>query len=519
MRILACFLAILRIVFAHRILGIFPLAAKSHDALYQSIVGGLLERGHQVTVIRSLPAPPGSPENYEEFLLNDMEPIADSFNLENTFPPNLWNVYRDFSGLIEMSERMCSSLLKSNALSSVLNIHRDNPFDLALIELFTTDCPLGIAAEMNLTTIGISPCALMPWHYTKLNLMDFPSFIPAEYTAFATKMTFWERMENFLIGKVMKILFRRLQEQDNVLLERRFGSHVKKVENLDQNIALALVNQHFSVSGVKPLNPRVVEIGGAHIRRKGALPVDIEKFLNSSSKTGVIYINWGSIIRVSSLSTRHLEALRQALNRLPMKVIWKWEEGIPFPNKSSKILARNWLPQLEILCHPATKVFLTHGGLLSANEVASCGKPVIVTPFFGDQHLNAAAMVEHGVGLLLPLEDFSVETIYSRIREILQPDYQLRAQQMSFAFNDRLLEPLPLAIWWIEHILGNPSSAEFLRTLPVDLDYMKANNFHDPSPLHLGIFFSILGLGFLSIIIGICRGFTKVKLGLQKKFS
>lgn len=130
--------------------------------------------------------------------------------LQNSFAPNIWNVYRDFSGLIEMSERLCRSLLKSEALSNVLTIHKENPFDLVLIELFATDCPLGIASEMNLTTIGISPCALMPWHYTRFNLMDFPSFIPTENSPFATQMTFWERIVNFLTGKVMKILFRLL---------------------------------------------------------------------------------------------------------------------------------------------------------------------------------------------------------------------------------------------------------------------------------------------------------------------
>ncbi|XP_059617581.1 UDP-glycosyltransferase UGT5-like [Phlebotomus argentipes] len=499
----------------HRILGIFPLGAKSHDILYQSIAKELAERGHEVTVIRSLAASPDTPQGYRELLLSNVEPIVDSFNLNDSFAPSLWNVYRDFSGLIEMSERVCTSLLESSALSDVLTIHKETPFDLVLIELFATDCPLGIANEMNLTTIGISPCALMPWHYDRFNLMDFPSFVPTESSPFATKMTFWERVENYLIGKVMKILFRKIQEQDNAILKAHFGRHPRDVDGLAREIALALVNQHFSVSGVKPLNPRVVEIGGAHIKyTEGGLAEDVDAFLTSSPTAGVIYINWGSVVRSSSLPESHLQALRSALGRLPMHVVWKWESGVPFVNKSERILVKSWLPQLQILCHPKTVLFLTHGGLLSANEAAFCGTPVIVTPIFGDQHLNGAALVERGMGILLPLDDFSEDTIYARLTEILKPQYQRQAEQVRLQFRDRLMNPLDTAIWWIEHIAAEPAAAELLRTLPVDLNYMKSNNFQDLIPLIWAAFATVIG--FCLLVLVAIPGFVRK---LKEKFA
>lgn len=84
MRIILSFLGILLLhnAFAHRILGIFPLAAKSHDALFQSIVETLAERGHEMTIIRSLPTSSKPSQNYKEFLLRDMEPLVGVFNLE-----------------------------------------------------------------------------------------------------------------------------------------------------------------------------------------------------------------------------------------------------------------------------------------------------------------------------------------------------------------------------------------------------------------------------------------------------
>lgn len=40
-----------------------------------------------------------------------------------------------------------------------------------------------------------------------------------------------------------------------------------------------------------------------------------------------------------------------------------------------------------------------------------CGKPAVITPFYGDQYLNAVALVERGFGFLLPLEEITAERI------------------------------------------------------------------------------------------------------------
>ncbi|GAB0100168.1 hypothetical protein DMENIID0001_161650 [Sergentomyia squamirostris] len=505
-------------VFTYRILGLFPLPAKSHNVLYQSIVQALAERNHDVTIITSLPGDPSNIElsNYHEFLLDDQEPIIDSVHLDNSFSPNLWNVFRDFSGLLQMSEQVCRSLLASEALSTVLSLHRNTPFDLVLIEFFVTNCALGIAHEMNVTTaIGISPCALLPWHYDMLNLMNYPAFMPVENTAFGTKMTFFQRMENYLTGKVMTILYRQIQNQDNAILREYFGNDMKDVVDLAKDVALVLVNQHFSVSGVKPLNLRVVEIGGAHIahyrKQDQVISEDLRIFLNSSQGNGLIYINWGSVVRFSSLPESHLAALRKALYRLDMNVIWKWEDEESFVNKSSKILVKKWLPQLHILCHPATRIFLTHGGLLSANEAAYCGKPTIVTPIFGDQHLNAAALAERGVGVILPLNEFSEDIIHEKLQEILKSEYRFRAEQLSLQFRDRLTEPLTLAIWSIENILEMPEFIDILKTHPVDINYNKANNFQYFNNAILSIFTFILALIIFLLFFTLKNKFKKLK--------
>jgi UDP:flavonoid glycosyltransferase YjiC (YdhE family) len=53
--------------------------------------------------------------------------------------------------------------------------------------------------------------------------------------------------------------------------------------------------------------------------------------------------------------------------------------------KRGRLLLVAWAPQLAVLCHPAVKLFVSHGGLNSTHEGLAAGKPLLVTPFFADQ--------------------------------------------------------------------------------------------------------------------------------------
>ena len=48
-----------------------------------------------------------------------------------------------------------------------------------------------------------------------------------------------------------------------------------------------------------------------------------------------------------------------------------------------------WLPQNDLLGHPATRVFFTHGGIHSMYEAVYHGVPMVVMPLGADQPDNA----------------------------------------------------------------------------------------------------------------------------------
>lgn len=65
------------------------------------------------------------------------------------------------------------------------------------------------------------------------------------------------------------------------------------------------------------------------------------------------------------------------------------------------------------------KVFITHGGLFSQHEAIHAGVPVICTPYFGDQPMNAKFYEEKGIGVVLPFKMLSKETILSALTKVL----------------------------------------------------------------------------------------------------
>jgi UDP:flavonoid glycosyltransferase YjiC (YdhE family) len=76
-------------------------------------------------------------------------------------------------------------------------------------------------------------------------------------------------------------------------------------------------------------------------------------------------------------------------------------------------------PQIAVLCHPAVRVFVTHGGLNSVHEGLTAGKPLLVLPFFGDQPVNACHVVNQAVGAALDPRKLRAESLARALRALL----------------------------------------------------------------------------------------------------
>lgn len=116
-------------------------------------------------------------------------------------------------------------------------------------------------------------------------------------------------------------------------------------------------------------------------------------------------------------------------------------------------MIRKWLPQNDILAHRNTILFISHGGVFGSVESVSHGVPLLIIPFFGDQHRNAMRATRSGYGKYLPFFDITYETPMDSIQEMIEnPTYSLKAKGVSLIFRENLVSPMDEVIFWIEYI-------------------------------------------------------------------
>jgi hypothetical protein len=90
------------------------------------------------------------------------------------------------------------------------------------------------------------------------------------------------------------------------------------------------------------------------------------------------------------------------------------------------------LPQRKLLQN--CDLFITHGGNNSFHEALLCGVPMLVVPFFGDQHDVSECVVHHNLGLTIPLKTLDKNsTNGNKYREIPS---NLR-QQIKYLINQK----------------------------------------------------------------------------------
>lgn len=179
------------------------------------------------------------------------------------------------------------------------------------------------------------------------------------------------------------------------------------------------------------------------------------------------------MVRAETLPEEKREAIVHALGKLKQRVLWKWENDT-LPNQPSNVFIRKWMPQRDILCkfldfcrltfnspfqktfkgHPNVRVFITHGGLLGSSEAAYCGVPVISTPFYGDQFLNAAAMEKRGMAVILKYQDINKDSVFQALRKALDPKMLANAKKVSYSYVHRPMTPKEAAVYWSEYVIA-----------------------------------------------------------------
>lgn len=126
------------------------------------------------------------------------------------------------------------------------------------------------------------------------------------------------------------------------------------------------------------------------------------------------------MVNPNTLPAPKLRALYAAIAKLPeYSFVMRCPNKTKAENKPANLHTFDWLPQRDLLCHSKVKAFVSHGGLLGTTEAVYCGVPILVTPFYGDQFLNAAAIENRRFGVIVNFGDFDEPHLSKALRTIL----------------------------------------------------------------------------------------------------
>ncbi|XP_048421689.1 UDP-glycosyltransferase 76B1-like [Pyrus x bretschneideri] len=139
-------------------------------------------------------------------------------------------------------------------------------------------------------------------------------------------------------------------------------------------------------------------------------------WLNAQAPKSVVYVSFGSMAKIDQAQFLEI-AWGLANNGQPFLWVVRpglvqgsdWLETLPdglLKALNKRVHVVKWAPQKEVLAHPAVGAFWTHCGWNSTLEGICEGVPMICTPCFGDQMVNAryvsdvwkvGMQLEHGI--------------------------------------------------------------------------------------------------------------------------
>ncbi|KAG2468411.1 UD2C1 glucuronosyltransferase, partial [Polypterus senegalus] len=287
------------------------------------------------------------------------------------------------------------------------------------------------------------------------------SYIPLTWTELTDKMTFFERFKN-VVNYGFNVCFERffVRPHYSEVCLRYFGPDVN-INTLIQSADIWLTRVDFVFEFPRPTMPNVVYVGGFQCQPSKPLPSDLEQFMESSGEHGVIVMSLGTL--VNNLPKDIANHIAAAFAQLPQKVIWRYTGETPSSLGNNTLLVK-WIPQNDLLGHPKTRIFVSHGGTNGIYEAIYHGVPMVGLPLLFDQFDNFVRLTERGAARLLDISNIKTEYVLQVLKDVLEnPSYRNNMQRLSRLHHDQPIKPLDAAIFWIESVINNKGAAH-LRT-------------------------------------------------------
>ncbi|XP_069746449.1 UDP-glucuronosyltransferase 2A1-like isoform X3 [Narcine bancroftii] len=403
-------------------------ADASHWINLKSIIHKLIERGHNVTVAVRSATPfinfsEPSPITFEIFqvpftakMYNDVLMANLDFWLYEKPQLSHWSSYRRFSAVVgemeKLSKEQCDGLLRNRTLMQKLRASR---FEVVLIDPVF---PCGDLLALKLGVPFIFTLRFTPAFTAERlcgQLPAPPSYVPATLSELSNDMTFTERIQNVLYTIMYDWIMKQMWRHWDSYYSEVLGEPTTLCEVMGK-ADIWLIRTYWDFEFPRPLLPNFVFVGGLHCQPSKPLP----------------------------------------------QVLWRYAGEAP-KTLASNTKLYNWLPQNDLLGHPKTRAFITHGGTNGIYEAIYHGVPIIGIPLFADQPDNMVHMKAKGVAVVLQFPTLTRQDLVDALNTVINDTrYKENAMKLFQIQHDQPTGPLNRSVFWIEFVIRH-GGAKHLR--------------------------------------------------------
>ncbi|NP_001170814.2 UDP-glucuronosyltransferase 2A3 precursor [Danio rerio] len=452
----------------------------SHWHNMRAIIEALVDRNHSVTVLvgSSSPTVPHTQKarfDYHVFKVNIEKEEADAvwsdfiylwMNETATKYETVSNIFQVMSRFMTLTDEVCKGMFKEDLLQMLRESHYDVLFSDPMMP-----CSDLMAQTLNIPLV-LSLRATFAYSFERMcgQMPAPPSYVPAASLRdhLTDRMSFMERVENMLLYFSHDVFFKlyMMFTFDRIYTEIR-GKPTTMCETMGK-ADIWLIRTYWDFEYPRPFPPNFKFVGGLHCKPAKPLSKEMEEFVQSSGDHGVVVFSLGSMIK--NLTSERANTIAAALGQIPQKVVWRYS------GKTPETLAPNtkiydWIPQNDLLGHPKTKAFITHGGTNGLYEAIYHGVPMVGLPLFADQPDNLLHMKTKGAAVVLDINTLESKDLVDALKTVLNnPSYKESIMRLSRIHHDQPMKPLDQAVYWIEFVMRN-KGAKHLRVQAHELSW------------------------------------------------
>ncbi|XP_076231314.1 UDP-glycosyltransferase UGT5-like [Calliopsis andreniformis] len=506
---IVCFLFTVENVRCARVLGLIPVAAYSHQLIYQPLWHELAKRGHEVVLITPFHV---ANANFTQIitrtstnLFDDMDYIQ--FRLKNMKWPTYIQKYATY-----ISEIFARNLFELPQVKELYSPSSNATFDVVLTDIYYTPSVMMLAHRFNAPLIGLVSTMMISCDEF---ILGAPLMASHESTWEMTpyikpNLSFWRRLQNFFILARTVHFCHDLFSHHHKIAEDYFGTNIPPLLDVAKNISLMFVNQNEILLPARIKLPNVISFSSSHIKKNPPpLSEDLQRFVDGAT-SGFIYFSLGSIAKTENLPKEILQVFVDVFSKVPYRVVWRHKGELP--QKSANIYTASWFPQQSILSHRNAKLFMYQAGLQSTQEAIHFTVPVISFPVLADQDFIGARMEALGVGKQLNFATLTREQLKNAIQDIMTDEnkcgsdwslalirdlfhqfcsiiflcivichkcikisnlimrfrdavYKLRIRQIKHLTKDTPHDLMKLLVWWTEFVIRNKGAPHLHNTM------------------------------------------------------